>query len=295
MSEWRTIVDPRNSTKIELYSKLGVSILEYYEKHQKFMIKQQSQNPIWDKIVNPESKRKVLLTGDKGSKVLTKYRSVLYRIQRREKKKREDLKMRQNILARKEKLKKAKQIPKQNFINPYISQSQKLCHTTEQYLRKFNVENKIVIDDVLLKRLGYKLKTSINIPIPNFTKDGPTIRKIEEYFKVFCEIYKKLGSEKVTRRDFFANPGKKTTKVLTMFTGIKKKLIQYIFSFIGGGGGVAETGHFDVDNHYVDDFVAMLKTMEGVSAAPTTVIGESVYIPVAPTTALRHIRGTMMT
>ena len=294
MSEWRTIVDPRNSNKIELYSKLGVGILEYYEKHQIFMTKQRSQNPIWDKIVNPETKRKVLLTGDKGSEVLTKYRSVLYRIQRREKKKREELKMRQNLLAMKEKL-KSKHVSKQKFKNPYLIKSQKLCMTTEQYLRKFNVENKIVIDEVILKRLGYKLKTSINIPIPNFTKDGPTIRKIEEYFKVFCGIYKKLGSEKVTRKDFFTNPGKKTTKVLTMFTGIKKKLIQYIFSFIGGGGGVAETGHFDVDNHYVDDFVAMLKTMEGVSAAPTTVIGESVYIPVAPTTALRHRRGTMMT
>lgn len=294
MSEWRTIVDPRNSTKIELYSKLGVSILEYYEKHQKFMIKQQSQNPIWDKIVNPESKRKVLLTGDKGTKVLIKYRNVLYRIQRRRKKQSDDLKIRQNLLSMKEKL-KSKHVSKQKFKNPYLIKSQKLCMTTEQYLRKFNVENKIVIDEVILKRLGYKLKTSINIPIPNFTKDGPTIRKIEEYFKVFCGIYKKLGSEKVTRKDFFTNPGKKTTKVLTMFTGIKKKLIQYIFSFIGGGGGVAETGHFDVDNHYVDDFVAMLKTMEGVSAAPTTVIGESVYIPVAPTTALRHRRGTMMT
>ena len=99
MSDWRTIIDPRNSNKIELYSPLGINILENYEKRQKIMkTKKKIKISKWNTIVNPKSKRKVLLTGDKGVEVLVKYRSFLDILQRRNRKKQAELKMRQNLL-----------------------------------------------------------------------------------------------------------------------------------------------------------------------------------------------------
>ena len=132
--------------------------------------------------------------------------------------------------------------------------------------------------------MGYKLKGAVNITIPNFTKDGPTINILEEYFKVFCEIYQRLASEKVTRKDFFTNPGTRTINNLRMFNAIRTKMIQYFFSFLGGGGGTKETGHFDVDNHNVDDFVNMLETMSGIAPAPTGISSSVIYMPEVPTT-----------
>ena len=285
MSKWRTITDPRNSTEIELYSQLGIKLLEYYEKRQLIMKtkKNYKKSVKWDKIVNPISMRKVLLTGDKGSEVLTEYRNYLDNRHRREKKKRANLKKRDNILRIKKQFKKAP-IQKQHFSNPYLVKSQKLCSITEKSIDKFKRKNKIIIKAPLLKQLGYKLKGAVNITIPNFTKDGPTINILEEYFKVFCEIYQRLASEKVTRKDFFTNPGTRTVNNLRMFNGIRTKLIQYFFSFLGGGGGTKETGHFDVDNHNVDDFVNMLETMSGIAPAPTGISSSVIYIPEVPTT-----------
>jgi len=285
MSKWRTITDPRNSTEIELYSQLGIKLLEYYEKRQLIMKtkKNYKKSVKWDKIVNPISMRKVLLTGDKGSEVLTEYRNYLDNRHRREKKKRANLKKRDNILRIKKQFKKAP-IQKQHFSNPYLVKSQKLCSITEKSIDKFKRKNKIIIKAPLLKQLGYKLKGAVNITIPNFTKDGPTINILEEYFKVFCEIYQRLASEKVTRKDFFTNPGTRTINNLRMFNGIRTKLIQYFFSFLGGGGGTKETGHFDVDNHNVDDFVNMLETMSGIAPAPTGISSSVIYIPEVPTT-----------
>lgn len=288
MSSWRLITDPRNSTEVEVYSTLGIKLLEYYEKRQRIMKtkKNYKKSEKWDKILNPESKRKVLLTGNKGSEVLSGYRNYLDKRQQRERKKRALLKKKQNILGIKKQFKKAPKQPpsKQQFINPYLVKSQKLCSITEKSIEKFKRKNKIIIKASLLKQLGYKLKGPVNITIPNFTKDGPTINKLEEYFKLFCEIYKLLASEKVTRKDFFTNPGTRTTNNLRMFTGIRTKLIQFFFSFLGGGGGTKETGHFNVDNHYVDDFVNMLETMSGVASAPTDIISGVIYMPDVPTT-----------
>lgn len=285
MSKWRTITDPRNSTEIELYSSLGIKLLEYYEKRQLIMKtkKNYKKSVKWDKIVNPISMRKVLLTGDKGSEVLTEYRNYLDKKQRREKKKRANLKKRDNILRIKKQFKKAS-ILKQYFSNPYLVKSQKLCSITEKSIDKFKRKNKIIIKTPLLKQLGYKLKGAVNITIPNFTKDGPTINILEEYFKVFCEIYQRLASEKVTRKDFFTNPGTRTINNLRMFNAIRTKMIQYFFSFLGGGGGTKETGHFDVDNHNVDDFVNMLETMSGIAPAPTGISSSVIYMPEVPTT-----------
>ena len=291
MSDWRTITDPRNSNKIELSTPLGIKILEYYEKRHKIINKRgRSKESVWDKIINPKSKRKVLLTGNKGTEVLVKYRSFLDKFQRRNKKKQTELKMRQNLL--KMRSSKKKQPVRPNFKNPYTAQSKKICSTTTSYLRKFKSENKIIINEVLLKKLGYRLKAPVKIPIPNFTKDGPTINKFEERFYILCGIYKELASEKVTRQDFFTNPGVKTQKKIRIFNEIRKDLIQYIFTFIGGGG--SKTKDFNVDHHYVDDIVGMLKTMSGVSSAPTGPIGNSVVIPVAPTTPLRRRTGTRL-
>jgi len=291
MSDWRTIIDPRNSNKIELYSPLGINILENYEKRQKIMkTKKKIKISKWNTIVNPKSKRKVLLTGDKGVEVLVKYRSFLDILQRRNRKKQAELKMRQNLLKMRKS--KKKQPSRANFKNPYVAQSKKICSATTSYLRRFKVANKIIINEVLLKKLGYKLKAPVKIPIPNFTKDGPTINKLEERFYILCGIYKELASETVTRQDFFTNPDTKTQKKIRIFNEIRKELIQYIFTFIGGGG--SKTKSFNVDHHYVDDVVGMLETMSGVSSAPAGPIGNSIVIPVAPTTPLHRRSGTML-
>ena len=305
MSYWETIADPRDSTgntKIKLYSKLGQQILVKYEKHQVFINEQGKQNIIWDKILNPDpsSKRKVLLTGKIGKSVLKKYRVTFNNLQKKNKQAKLDSQTVKNILSMKKKIKKKLNNKPKLFQNPYLEKSKNTCSITKLFIKKIKdkarkgklkKDNKIIINQTLLRNLGFMVRGKISIKIPFFTHEGPTINKLNGYLSLLCDSYKQLASKTVSRSDFFTRPSSKIANDLRIFKEIKKTLILYIFSFINGGG-LTDSINFNVDSDYVDDFANMMML---VPVAPTAPLQSQLVMPKVPSTPLTVAKtGTLM-
>jgi len=305
MSIWVTIADPRDSTgntKIKLYSKLGQQILVKYEKHQVLMDKQGKQNIIWDKILNPDpsSKRKVLLTGKTGQSVLSKYRATFNNLQKKYKQSKLTAQTVKNILSMKKQLKKKHDSKPKLFKNPYLEKSKNTCSITKIFIKKIKEkarkgkskkDNKIIINQTLLRNLGFMVRGKISIKIPFFTHKGTTVNKLSGYLALLCDAYKRLAGKTIVREDFFTRPDAKTANDLRIFKEIKKTLILYIFSFINGGG-FTDSINFNVDNDYVDDFANMMML---VPVAPTSSLQSQLVMPEVPTTPLTMAKtGTLM-
>lgn len=181
------------------------------------------------------------------------------------------------IADRKQLQKKKPKVAQRHYKNPYAEVYPNVAQAIDNLIRTTTLQRTarapaamrsrpINITGNLLRALRFKVRdTSMNIEIPWFSSPTHNIIKLKEYVSILSEMYKRLASETINRKDYFTNPSPDTARRLALRSNIRKDFINFVFSFIGGGGpGVIQ---YSPDT-YIEDYVAALAIGAAMPAVP---------------------------
>lgn len=158
------------------------------------------------------------------------------------------------------------------YANPYTNIMQTMCNTTQRLIPQIKPNIKIVLTGKIMQILQFRINNpKYKLAIHNTSSNR---KKLQEYFRLFCDIYRQLQSLPVNRVDFFTRPSAATHKILELRDGAKALFIKFLIDNINPSGGTPD--QIDI-NQPVDELLENIQLLE--SLPDVTIMS----LPEAPT------------